>query len=92
MTDNTVKFQQGRMLHDAIMGALRARGMQLEVWCADNGIAPSSVRNATYGQAGGPKGRELMNRVIEAAGRNYVEQADIERIQFHLNELKKGAA
>lgn len=92
MTEKTFKFQQGRMLHDAIMGAFRARGMQLEIWCAENSISPSSVRSATYGQAGGRKGHELLNRVIDAAGRSYVEQAYFERVQFHLKELKKGAA
>lgn len=92
MSRNTVEFQPGAILHDAIMGALRARGIKLEDWCVEQGLTSGAVRNATFGQGRGPKGRALLARVLDLAGRDLVRQAYEERLREHLAALKKGAA
>ncbi len=92
MSAQAPPYQPGAILHDAVVGAFKARGGSFESWCADNGIAPSVARNATYGQSKGPKGRALLARLIEAAGREVVETAYLTRLKSHVVDLKKGAA
>jgi len=92
MTPKSFEFQPGAILHDAIVGTFRAHGKSFEHWCKDNGITPSNARNATFGQSRGPKGRELLDRIIEAAGREFVALAYGARIAQYAAELTKGAA
>ena len=69
MTPKGFEFQPGAILHDAIVGTFRAHGRSFEGWCHENGTTPSNARNATFGQSRGPKGRELLDRIIDGAGR-----------------------
>lgn len=86
-------FLPGAILHDAVMGAFKARGASFEVWCAENGVHSSAARNATYGQSKGPRGKELLNQIIEAAGVDVVRSAYLARLKAHAAEaVTKGAA
>lgn len=38
------ELSPGEWLHQAIMGALKGRGIKLEVWCKEHGISSTSVR------------------------------------------------
>ena len=71
----------GTILHEAIIGAFWARGLGFDAWCEENGITPSNARNATFGQSRGPKGRQMLERIIDAAGRDFVERAYDERLK-----------
>lgn len=77
------------MLHDAIMGAFRARGTTLNAWCVETGISLSAARNNTYGLSAGPKGRELLARIIDAAGADVVRLAYVARLKAHIAEIDK---
>ncbi|WP_102226835.1 hypothetical protein [Acidimangrovimonas sediminis] len=83
MTENAIKFQPGAILHDAIVGAFRAQGRGFDIWCAENGVSSSNARNATFGQSRGPKGRALLARIIDAAGRDFVMAAYAKRLRDH---------
>ena len=85
-------FQPGAIMHDAVVGAFKARGGSFEVWCAQNGVAPSAARNATFGQSKGPKGRALLARLVEAAGVDVVRAAYLARTKAHFTAIKSGAA
>lgn len=89
MTKTTFPYQPGVMLHDAIMGAFRARGTTLHTWCAEVGISLSTVRNNTYGLSAGPKGRALLARIIEGAGEDVVRMVYVARLKAHLAEIDK---
>ena len=56
-------FQPGAILHEAIVGAFKARGGSFEHWCRDQGLQPTAVRNATFGQSRGPRGKELLGLI-----------------------------
>lgn len=84
-------LQPGAILHDAIVGTFRAHGGSFEVWCRVNGITPSTARNATFGQSRGPRGRDLLDRIITAAGRDFVRRAYSARIEQYAATLKHGA-
>lgn len=85
-------YQPGAILHEAIVGAFRASGGGFENWCADNGITPSAARSATFGQSRGRRGREILSRLIEAAGPEIVRTAYLTRLKAHTADLKNGAA
>ena len=48
MSKESPQFQPGAILHDAIVGAFRSRGLGFEAWCASNGDVD---RNAGPGRA-----------------------------------------
>jgi hypothetical protein len=92
MTHPDFKFQPGAMLHDAVVGAFRAQGRSFEAWLNDHGIPPASARSATFGMSKGPKGKALLNRLIEAAGPDVVKAGYLARLNGHVAETRKGAA
>jgi hypothetical protein len=85
-------FQPGAILHEVIVGAFRARGLTFEGWCKDNGMTPMNGRNATFGQSRGEVGRRNLERIIEAAGRDFVRDAYRRRLAEHYEQVTKGAA
>lgn len=83
MTPHTEEFQPGAILHEVIVGAFRARGMTFEGWCNQNGITPGNARSATFGQSRGATGRRTLDRIIDAAGRDFVAEAYRRRLAEH---------
>ena len=92
MAENFPAFQPGAILHDAIIGTFRAHGRSFDGWCRETGITPSNARNATFGQSRGPRGVELLNRIIAAAGPEFLRLAYSQRMADETAALKKGAA
>ncbi len=91
MADQNEKFQTGTLLHEVIVGAFRTNGLKFEAWCNENNVNPSTARHATYGQSGGDKGKKLLTRIIDAAGRDVVTLAYTRRVQAEADRLQ-GAA
>jgi hypothetical protein len=81
MTKADKMFQPGTILHGVIVGAFRSNGTSFEAWCKANGVNTSVARSATYGQAGGEVGSALLERIIEAAGREMVEMGYAHRMK-----------
>lgn len=92
MADKNQILQPGALLHEAIIGAFRANGDNFTDWCTRNGITPAVARNATFGQSRGPNGRKLLGRLIDAAGRDFVESAYMRRLKQHNAEVEAFAA
>lgn len=92
MTRKQPEFQPGAILHEVIVGAFRARGLTFEGWCKDNGLTPMNGRNATFGQSRGDVGRRNLEKIIEAAGRDFIRDAYRRRLEEHYAAIKKGAA
>ena len=80
-------FQPGAVLHEVIVGAFRASGSSFEAWCKANAVHTSTARMATYGQSGGDKGQALLDRIIDAAGRDVVALSYRARIERHAAEV-----
>ncbi len=59
----------GAILHEGIVGTLRSAGTSFEDWCKRHGVHTSIARQATYGQMGGPRGQDLLERMIMEAKR-----------------------
>jgi hypothetical protein len=92
MSKESPEFQPGAVLHDAIVGAFKSRGLGFEAWCKANDIAASAARNATFGQSKGPKGRALLARMIADAGPEIVEAAYRSRMKQHVAALDRDVA
>jgi hypothetical protein len=85
-------FQPGAILHEVIDGAFRAAGSSFDTWCRENGVHPSTARNATFGQSGGDRGAELRAKIISDAGIDLVRVAYSKRMIMEAQRLGGGVA
>ncbi|EGJ20082.1 hypothetical protein RSWS8N_18019 [Cereibacter sphaeroides WS8N] len=92
MAEDLYPFQPGTILHDAIMGAFRARGGSFEQWLQEQGIPAGTARGATYGQSKGPRGTALLGRILEAAGPEQVWALYVARLNRHVDDVKARVA
>lgn len=92
MARTEINFQPGAVLHEAIMGGLRANGTNFSVWCRANGVPETAARQATFGQSRGPNGQDILARLIKAAGPEFVRQVYDMRVLAHADQLRSGAA
>lgn len=72
MAASQIELQPGVTLHNVIKGCFATSGSSFEAWCRENKVPRSNATNATYGQSGGEVGKALLNRMIDAAGREMV--------------------
>lgn len=91
MTRQEIAFQPGPVLHEAIMGGLRAKGTTLADWCRDEGITQTVARQATFGQTRGESSQKLLARLIDAAGAEYVRHVYDYRTLAHAEEIRRRA-
>lgn len=89
MSFQNTMSQPGKILHEVISGALRSRGTSFEAWCKNNGVACASMRNITFGQSGGLRGRKLLDEIIADAGREVVTAAYRRRMDDEAKKLKQ---
>lgn len=87
MTASKMKFQQGRMLYEIVVGAFKADGAAFEPWCNAHDLNPQKCRNALYGASSGPDAQKLVVRLVDAAGREVVEVAYRRRMERHTRDL-----
>ena len=88
MTPKNISFQPGTILHEVIAGVFRASGTTFEAWCRENDVHPSTARNATYGQSAGDRGEAMLERIIDAAGRELVTAAYRKRMLDEASRLE----
>lgn len=91
MSAKNKMFQPGAILHEVIVGAFRSSGRDFGTWCREQGIHPSTARNATFGQSGGDTGQAMRDRMIDAAGRDVVEMAYRKRMVMEAERLQRAA-
>ncbi|REF69738.1 hypothetical protein E3U25_18300 [Paracoccus versutus] len=97
MTRQDMIFQPGAVLHEAVIGGLRANGTNFSAWCRENGVIETVARQATFGQSRGENGQDILARLIEAAGPDFVRQVYERRLLDHADQIraaqrKRGAA
>ena len=91
MSRNLPEFQPGAILHEVIVGAFRARGLTFEGWCKANGLTPANGRTATFGQSRGAIGQRNLEKIIDAAGREFISDAYRRRVAEHFAQIEKAA-
>lgn len=92
MTRRSYDFQPGAILHAAIIGAFRAHGKNFEHWCRENDVLSTVARQATFGQSAGPNGKDILARMIDAAGEATIRQIYESRMLAHADEIRNGRA
>ena len=92
MAVNNKMFQPGAILHEVIDGAFRSAGTTFDAWCKANDIHPSTARNATFGQSKGERGGVMLDRIIDAAGRDIVTMSYRKRMILEAQKLEGAAA
>lgn len=87
MSDIEREFQPGHILHNVIIGAFRAKGSTFQAWCETNEVSQATARNCTYGQNSGPKGRAMLDRIIDDAGRELIRVLYAQRMKAEAAKL-----
>lgn len=82
-----MKFQPGLVLYEVVTGAFRTKGASLEAWSRENGLIPNTGRNALYGASSGAAAQRLVEKMVDAAGRDVVELAYRSRMDQHTRDL-----
>lgn len=88
MTRQDFVFQPGAVLHEAVIGGLRANGTNFSAWCRENGVIETVARQATFGQLRGTNGQDILSRLIEAAGAEFVRQVYERRLLDHADQVR----
>lgn len=91
MRKDPCKPTPGKWLHEAIMGALKGRGIKLEEWCRDNETGSQAIRAYTHGINSGPKSEKILNQLINDAGREVVMAMYSDRLFEQAEQFKKAA-
>lgn len=91
MTFQNNLFQPGAILHEVIAGAFRSKGSTFQDWCKTNNLSTTAARNVTFGQSAGPRSREMLERMIDAAGRDVVIVAYRARMETEAQKLARVA-
>lgn len=84
-------FQPGAILHEVIAGAMRSRGTTLHEWCKGNRVAWTTIRQITFGMSAGPRSQVVLDRLIDAAGREVVTAAYRMRMDAETQKLSQTA-
>ena len=92
MSRKIVEFQPGLILLDVLSGAFRASGTTFDGWCRANGFSTMNVRNAALGGSKTEAAKKLLDKAIEAAGRDFVFKVYRDRVVDHAAQLQKVAA
>ena len=92
MSQNPYPFQPGAMLHDAIMGALRAKGVSFGGWCRENNLDPGNTKCTTCGVNNGIKSQRKLRQLIEYAGPEAVRFHYEARLKEHYQSYFGDAA
>jgi len=88
MPQQQYDFQPGPVLHEAVMGGLRANGTTFSRWCRENGILQTVARQATFGQSRGENGQVILAKLIEAAGSDFVRTVYERRFLEHADKIR----
>lgn len=88
MTQEDFIFQPGAVLHEAVMGGLRANGTNFSIWCRENGVLETVARQATFGQSRGANGQDILARLIDAAGIDFVRTVYERRLLDHAERVR----
>lgn len=92
MSLKRVEFQPGAILHDVVSGAFRMQGTTLEQWCKSVGLKPMSVRYAMYGVIRSDVGQAVIEKAVDAAGRDIVTGGYTRRMTEHYAAIQRVAA
>lgn len=87
-----ITVRPGVILHEVIVGALRANGTSFAEWCQENGVGINSAKAATFSISGGDRGQSIIREMIAAAGPAVVEAAYRQRMDAEFNKLRGGVA
>lgn len=92
MKQSDLKPVPGKWLHEAIMGALKGRGISYTSWCEAKGMKAQTLRSYTHGLNSGPKADPLLEELIDDAGRDVVLMLYRHRLLEQADQFRAVAA
>ena len=82
----------GVILQNAIMAALRSKGLHLRTFATKSKINEGQVRYAIFGVSMGKRAEFVRQNIVDYAGRDLVEQIYKSRMIEEADKLRKEAA
>ena len=82
----------GEWLYQAIIGALKGRGIKFQDWCRSHGLNSQNVRSYAFGINSGPQSAETLEKLIDDAGRDIVLALYHHRLREKAAEFERWAA
>ena len=92
MRKSELKPTPGRWLHEAIMGALKGRGISYTSWCKEQDMGAQALRSYTFGINSSPKSEAVLDKLIDDAGRDVVLMLYQHRLFEQAEQFRKVAA
>lgn len=92
MTVKNKMFQPGLALYEVVVGTFKAAGTTFSAWCKEAGVNETVARNALKGVSTGTQGQEMVERLIDGAGREVVEVSYRVRMQRHLKAVERATS
>jgi len=92
MTLKNKMFQPGLALYEVVVGTFKAAGTTFSAWCKEADINETVARNALKGVSTGTQGQEMVERLIDGAGREVVEVSYRVRMQRHLKAVESATS
>jgi len=68
MTKSSVIIQPGPFFYEVWAGAMKAQGLSVTRWAADNGFAIASVKPMATGGTNGEKSQRIRKLMVESVG------------------------
>jgi len=82
----------GQWLYQALVGALKGRGIKFEEWCRQNKMSSQRVRQYAFGINAGPDSTATLEKLIDDAGRDIVLALYHHRLREKVAEFDRWAA
>jgi hypothetical protein len=82
----------GEWLYQALLGALKGRGIKFEEWCRSHDLQSTRVRAYAFGINAGPQSAAVLEELIDDAGRDIVLALYHHRLREKAAEFDRWAA
>lgn len=87
MARDSEEYQPGGILYGVLVGALRMKGTTFAQWCKAQGIRHTTARAAAYGLSRTDASQQILDDMIEFAGRDTVRDAYRRRVAEHAHAI-----
>ena len=80
------------MLYRVVVAGLKLRGTTLASWSASNGVKSQRARLILLGVSTSAEAANILDGVLSAADRRFVERAYFEQVEGHFKALSKATS
>lgn len=87
MARDREEYQPGGIFYGVLVGALRMKGTTFAQWCKARGIPHTTARAAAYGLSRSDASQNILEEMIDFAGRETVREAYRRQVAEHADAI-----